>query len=80
MIQEKTQRVADLAEQLSEALMAAAICADEIRAIVQTELDRVRKTQVVATEAAMRIRPGARQGSAISRQLSACHAGALVLG
>ncbi len=39
MIQEKTRRVADLAEQLSEALMTAAICADEIRAILRTELD-----------------------------------------
>jgi len=39
MIQEKTQRLADLAEQLSEALMTAAICADEIRTIVQAELD-----------------------------------------
>ncbi len=39
MIQEETQRVADLAEQLSEALMTATICADEIRAILRTELD-----------------------------------------
>jgi DNA-binding response OmpR family regulator len=39
MIQEETQRVADLAEQLSEALMTAAICADEIRAILRTKLD-----------------------------------------
>ena len=39
MIQEKTQRLADLAEQLSEALMTAAICADEIRAVLRTELD-----------------------------------------
>ncbi len=39
MIHEKTQRVADLAEQLSEALMTAALCANEIRAIVQVELD-----------------------------------------
>ncbi len=39
MIQEETQRVADLAEQLSEALMTAAICADEIRAILRAELD-----------------------------------------
>ncbi len=39
MIQEKTQRVADLAEQLSEALMTAAICTDEIRAGLRTELD-----------------------------------------
>lgn len=30
MIQEKTQRVADLAEQLSEALMTAAICASDV--------------------------------------------------
>jgi hypothetical protein len=39
MIQENTQPLADLTEQLSEALMAAAICADEIRAILRTELD-----------------------------------------
>jgi len=39
MVQEKSQRLADLAEQLSEALMTAALCADEIRAIVQVELD-----------------------------------------
>jgi DNA-binding response OmpR family regulator len=39
MTQEETQRVADLAEQLSEALMTAAICADEIRAVLRTELD-----------------------------------------
>jgi DNA-binding response OmpR family regulator len=39
MISEKTQRLADLSEQLSEALMTAAICADEIRAVVQAELD-----------------------------------------
>ena len=39
MVQEKAQRLADLAERLSEALMTAAICADEIRAIVQAELD-----------------------------------------
>ncbi len=39
MIQEETQRVADLAEQLSEALMTAAICANEIRAILGAELD-----------------------------------------
>lgn len=36
---EKTQRLADLAEQLSDALMTAALCADEARAIVQAELD-----------------------------------------
>jgi len=36
---EKTQRLADLAEQLSDALMTAAICADEVRAIVHAELD-----------------------------------------
>ena len=52
MVQEKSQRLADLAEQLSAALMTAAICADEIRAIAQAELDRVRKSQAVATEAA----------------------------
>ena len=39
MIPEKTQRLADLAEQLSHALMTAALCADEIRAIVHVELD-----------------------------------------
>ncbi|MCK4660762.1 MAG: hypothetical protein KAV82_14675 [Phycisphaerae bacterium] len=39
MIHEKAQRVADLAQQLTAALMTAAICADEIRAIVQVELD-----------------------------------------
>ena len=39
MIQEKTQRVADLDEQLSEALVTGAMCGDEIRAIVRTELD-----------------------------------------
>ncbi|GAG48436.1 unnamed protein product, partial [marine sediment metagenome] len=39
MVQEKAQRLAELAEQLSEALMTAALCADEIRAIVQAELD-----------------------------------------
>jgi DNA-binding response OmpR family regulator len=39
MTPEKTQRLADLAEQLSDALMTAAICADELRAIVQAELD-----------------------------------------
>lgn len=39
MIPEKTQRLADLADQLSEALMTAAICADEIRAVAQDELD-----------------------------------------
>ena len=38
MDQEKAQRLADLADQLSEALMTAAICADEFRAIVQAEL------------------------------------------
>ena len=65
MIQDKTQRLADLAEQLSEALMSAAICADEIRAIVQAELDSVRKSQPVATEAATRIRPGATEGSGL---------------
>ncbi len=59
MVQEKPQRLADLAEQLSEALMTAAICADEIRAIVQTKLVGVRKSQIVATEAVTRIRPGA---------------------
>ena len=53
MIQEKVQRVSDLAEQLSEPLMTAAICADEIRAIVQAELDSVRKSQVAATESAV---------------------------
>ena len=70
MIQEKTQRVADLVEQLSEALMTAVICA-EIRAIAQAELDSVRKSQGVATEATMPISPGATQGSVFSRQLSA---------
>lgn len=39
MATEEAQRLAELAEQLSEALMTAAICADEIRAIVQAELD-----------------------------------------
>ncbi len=39
MDQEKAQRLADLADQLSETLMTAALCADEIRAIVQAELD-----------------------------------------
>lgn len=39
MVHEKSQRLADLAEQLSEALITASICADEIRAIVQAELD-----------------------------------------
>ncbi len=39
MILEQAQRLADLTEQLSETLMAAAICADEIRAILPTELD-----------------------------------------
>lgn|GEM_PF-4632963 len=66
MIQEKTQRLADLAGQLSEALMAATICADEIRATVQAELDSVRKSQVVATEVATRIRPEATQGAGSS--------------
>ena len=33
------RRLTDLTEQLSEVLMAAAICADEIRAILRTELD-----------------------------------------
>jgi len=65
MIQEKTQRLADLTEQLSEALMAAAICADEMRAIVHTELDSVRKSQVVATETT-RIRPAATQAWRLS--------------
>ena len=39
MVQEQTQRVADLAQQLTETLMTAALCADEIRAIVQVALD-----------------------------------------
>jgi DNA-binding response OmpR family regulator len=39
MIQEKTQRVADLAEQLSEGLMTPAIYADEIRAVLRSEFD-----------------------------------------
>jgi len=39
MIPEKTQRLVDLAEQLSESLMTAAICADEICAVAQAELD-----------------------------------------
>lgn len=39
MTPEKIQQLADLADQLSEALMTAAICADEIRAAAQDELD-----------------------------------------
>jgi len=39
MILEQAQRLADLTERLSEALMTAAICADDIRAILPTELD-----------------------------------------
>ena len=39
MILEQAQRLADLTEQLSEALMTAATCADEIRAILRAELD-----------------------------------------
>lgn len=39
MTPEKIQRLADLAEQLSDALMTAAICADEIRTVAQAELD-----------------------------------------
>jgi DNA-binding response OmpR family regulator len=39
MILEQAQRLVDLTEQLSEALMAAAICADDIRAILRAELD-----------------------------------------
>ena len=39
MILEQARRLADLTEQLSEALMAAAICADDIRAILRAELD-----------------------------------------
>ena len=49
-----------------ESLVTAAICAHEIRAILRTEFDSARKGLVVATEAAMRIRPGATQGSAFS--------------
>ncbi len=71
MIQEKTQRLADLAEQLSEALMTAAICADEIRAIVHAEIDSVRKSQGVATETVTRIRAGATEGSGFSYEPSA---------
>jgi len=39
MVQDKSQQLANLAERLSEALMTAALCADEIRAIAQAEID-----------------------------------------
>ena len=58
MILEQARRQADLTEQLSEALVTAAICADEIRAIVHAELGSLRNRQVAATETSTRIRPG----------------------
>ena len=39
MIMVKPQRLAELVEQLSETLMTATICADEIRAILQAEIE-----------------------------------------
>lgn len=39
MTQERVQRLAGLATRLAEALMTAAVCADEVRAILQTELE-----------------------------------------
>jgi len=39
MILEKTQQLADLTAQLSEILMTAAVCADEMRAILVLEID-----------------------------------------
>ena len=39
MTLEQAQRLVNLTEQLSEALMAAAICADDIRAILRMEFD-----------------------------------------
>lgn len=42
MTQEKVQRLADLVAHLAETLMSAAVCADEIRAILHAELDELR--------------------------------------
>lgn len=39
MTQERVQRLAGLAARLAEALMTAAVCADEVRAILHTELE-----------------------------------------
>jgi hypothetical protein len=39
MLHEQAQRLADLTERLSEALMTAALCADDIRSILRAELD-----------------------------------------
>lgn len=39
MTQERVQRLAGLATRLAEALMTAAVCADEVRAILHTELE-----------------------------------------
>lgn len=39
MTQERTQRLAHLANQLVETIMTAAICAEELRAVIRAELD-----------------------------------------
>ncbi|MGE0481612.1 MAG: winged helix-turn-helix domain-containing protein [Phycisphaerae bacterium] len=45
MTQEKVQRLADLVARLAETLMTAAVCADEVRAILRAELDELQLTQ-----------------------------------
>ena len=58
MALEKAQRLAQLTDQLAETLMTAAICADEIRAVIHAELDGhgvVRRVQNTGCSALSRI-------------------------